>query len=78
MQCFRPSNPHSRTTAIRTFVRVAILCGEMDVRRWTISPERSSVREVLTTREVTLVKIYVDTTGITFTVAKKAQPKVDE
>lgn len=50
----------------------------MDVRRWTISPERSSVREVLTTREVTLVKIYVDTTGITFTVAKKAQPKVDE
>ena len=24
------------------------------------------------------MKIYVDTTGITFTVAKKAQPKVDE
>jgi hypothetical protein len=33
---------------------------------------------VLTIREEPLVKIYVDTTGITFTVAKKAQPKVDE
>jgi hypothetical protein len=50
----------------------------MDPRRWIISPERTSAGDVLTTREEILVKIYVDTTGITFTVAKKAQPKVDE
>ena len=40
--------------------------------------EQASKRDVLITREVTLVKIYVDTTGITFTVAKKPAPKVDE
>jgi hypothetical protein len=40
--------------------------------------EQSSTGDALITREEPLVKIYVDTTGITFTVAKKAQPKVDE
>jgi hypothetical protein len=40
--------------------------------------EQASRRDGLTTREEPLVKIYVDTTGITFTVAKKSQPKVDE
>ena len=40
--------------------------------------EQPSAGDGLTDREVILVKIYVDTTGITFTVAKKAVPKVDE
>jgi hypothetical protein len=43
-----------------------------------LGTEQSSATDALTTREEPLVKIYVDTTGITFTVAKKAQPKVDE
>ena len=40
--------------------------------------EHSSAGGGLIIREVTLVKIYVDTTGITFQVAKKPAPKVDE
>jgi hypothetical protein len=43
-----------------------------------LSCEQASAGGALITREVTLVKIYVDTTGITFTVAKKSAPKVDE
>ena len=45
---------------------------------WPITAEHSPTRGVLITREVTLVKIYVDTTGVTFMVARSAQPKVDE
>ena len=40
--------------------------------------EQSSARDVLISREGTLVKIYVDTTDVTFQVAQKSKPKVDE
>jgi hypothetical protein len=40
--------------------------------------EQSSEGDGLTIREVTLVKIYVDTTDVTFQVAQKSKPKVDE
>jgi len=40
--------------------------------------EQSSAWDVLIIREGTLVKIYVDTTDVTFQVAQKSKPKVDE
>jgi hypothetical protein len=39
---------------------------------------QASIGDVLTYQGGTLVKIYVDTAGITFTVSKPAMPKVDE
>ena len=43
-----------------------------------MSSEQSSAGDALTTREVILVKLYVDTTGKQVTVSKPTEPKNDQ